>query len=88
MHKETSPLMYYIVSEVYIARRFLKDGSYSQQTLSAVAKESLISYDLTERVPVSQNLLYCDAKYHAKPNQINVNDGLSFLNSNFCFIQT
>ena len=56
MHKETSPLMYYIVSEVYIARRFLKDGSYSQQTLSAVAKESLISYDLTERVPVSQPL--------------------------------
>ena len=46
--------MYYIVSEIYSGRRFLKDGCYSQQIVSAVAKESLIPYNLTQRVPETQ----------------------------------
>ena len=30
-----------MVSEIYIVRRFLKDGYYSQYVISAIAKESL-----------------------------------------------
>ena len=41
--------MYYIVSEIYISRRLLKDGCYSQQIKSAVAKESLIPYNLKHK---------------------------------------
>ena len=41
---------------MYIGRRFLKDGYYSEQVVSAVVKESLIPYNLTQRVPETQNL--------------------------------
>ena len=35
-------------------RCFLKDGCYFQQTISAVAKEYLISYNLIQRAPETQ----------------------------------
>ena len=60
--------MYYIVSEIYSGRRFLKDDCYSQQIVSAVAKESLIPYNLTQRVPETQ--IFNTATPHATPNQI------------------
>ena len=46
----------YIVSEIYIGKGFLKDGYYSQQIISAVAKESLIRHNLTQRATEIQNL--------------------------------
>ena len=46
----------YIVSEIYVGKGFLKDGCYSQQIISAVAKESLIPHNLTQRAPEIQNL--------------------------------
>ena len=61
-----------IVSEIYIDRRFLKDSCYSQQIISAVAKEYLIPYNLIQRAPETQNLQYCNTKYQAKPNEVNV----------------
>ena len=39
------------MSEIYIGRCFLKDGCYSKQIKSAVAKESLILYHHTQRAP-------------------------------------
>ena len=33
--------------EIYIGRRFLQDGCYSQQVISAVAKEYMIPFNLT-----------------------------------------
>ena len=65
MHKETSPptftvrfcyIMYYIESELYNGIRFLKQSCYSQPILSAVAKESLILYNLTQRTPETPSL--------------------------------
>ena len=72
IHKETSRLnlycisytlsfsyvIYYIVSEICIGGRFLEDCfyCYSQQIISAVAKGSLISYNLIQKVPETQNL--------------------------------
>ena len=35
---------------------FFKDSCYSQQIISSVAKESLITYNLTQRAPEVQNL--------------------------------
>ena len=66
--------MYYIVSEIYIDGRFLEDCFYyySEQIISAVAKESLIPYNLTQRPPETQNLQYYKTEYHAKPNKTNV----------------
>ena len=55
-----SHVMYQIVSETYIDRRFLKDNCYSQQIISAVAKESLIPYSLTQRACETQK--YCNTK--------------------------
>ena len=46
--------MHYIVSEIHTDRRLLKDGYYSQQIIPAVAKESLIPYDLTQRARETQ----------------------------------
>ena len=45
-------VLYYIVLEIYIGRRFLEDWfhCYSQQIISAVAKEYLISYNFTQRL--------------------------------------
>ena len=50
--------MYYMVSEMYIGRRFLEDcfHCHSRQIRSVVAKESLISYNLTQRAPETGNL--------------------------------
>ena len=65
MHKETPPLtftvrfcyiMYYIEPELYNGIRFLKQSCYSQQIISAVAKESLILYNLTQRTPETPSL--------------------------------
>ena len=47
-------IIYYIVLEIYMDRCFLKDGCYFQQTISAVAKEYLISYNLIQRAPETQ----------------------------------
>ena len=49
-------IMYYIVSEIYSGRRFLKDDCYSQQIISAVATLSLIPYNLTQAAPETCNL--------------------------------
>ena len=45
--------MFYIVLEICIDRRSLEDYfyHYSQQIISAVAKESLIPYNLIQRAP-------------------------------------
>ena len=48
-------IMYYIVSEIYIGIRFLKDDCYFQQIIYA-AKEFLIPYNFTQRAPETQNL--------------------------------
>ena len=50
--------MYYIVSEICIGGRFLEYCfyCYSQQIISSVANESLISYKLLKRAPETQNL--------------------------------
>ena len=45
-----------IVPEIYIGSRFLKDGYYSKHIISAVAKESLISYNLRQRRLETKNL--------------------------------
>ena len=49
---------YYILSEIYIDRHFLEDCfySYSLQIISAVPKESLIPYNLTQRAPDTQDI--------------------------------
>ena len=49
--------MYYILPEIYVGRRFLKDCCYSQQIIFAVAKESLIPYNFTQRAPEIKNPL-------------------------------
>ena len=46
--------MYYIMPEIYIGRRFLKEGCYSPKI--TVAEESLISYNLRQRASETQNL--------------------------------
>ena len=66
MHKETSTVIYILyivyfrffllkVPEIFIGRCFWKDGYYSQQIISVVAKETLIIYNLTQRVPETQS---------------------------------
>ena len=42
--------------EVHIGRCFLKGGCHFQQITIAVAEESLISYNLTQKAPETQNL--------------------------------
>ena len=46
-------VLYYIVSEIYIGRRFLEDWfyCYPQQIIYGVAKETLIPSNRIERVP-------------------------------------
>ena len=44
------------MSGIYIGRGFLKGCCYCQTIISAVAKESLIPYNLTQRAPETQNL--------------------------------
>ena len=47
----------YIVLEIYFGGRLLEDFyCYYSQVISAVAKESLIPYNLTQRAPGTQNL--------------------------------
>ena len=62
---------YYIVFEIYIGC-FLEDCfyCYSKEIKSAAAKESLIPYNLTQRVLEKQNLYYCNL--NGNPNQIEV----------------
>ena len=43
--------MYDTVSEINVGRSFLKEGCYSQQIISAEAKEALIPYNLLQRAP-------------------------------------
>ena len=76
------------MSEIYIGRSFLRDGCYSQHIISAVAKESLIPYNLTQRAPETQNVLYCNTKCHPKLNKTKIKYGSVFLKGNFCFKQT
>ena len=54
------------MSEIYAARSLLKDGSYSQQIISAVAKEILIPYKLTQTAPETQKTV----TLNTTPNQI------------------
>ena len=51
-------VMYYIVPDIYIVGTFLGDSfyCYSKQIVFAVAKESLIPYNLTQRAPGTKNL--------------------------------
>ena len=44
------------MSEIYIDGRFLQDGCCSQRIVSAVAKEYMSFYNLTQRAPKTQNL--------------------------------
>ena len=53
--------------ETYIGRYFLKDGSYSQQIISAVAKEPLIHYNLK---PEPGKQTFNNVTQNATPNQI------------------
>ena len=57
----------------------VSDGCYSQQIISATAKESLIPYNRTQRAPETQNLSYCNTECNVKPNQKNVKLGSAFL---------
>ena len=58
--------MYYILSEIYIVWRFLKDSCNSQQIISTVAKEFLIPNLILE---VLKPLIL----WHKVPAQINSN---------------
>ena len=60
--------MYYIVSEICIAGRFLEGCfyCYSQQIISAVAKESLNPYNFIQRAPETQNLSYWNTESNKK----------------------
>ena len=64
-------LIYCIKSEIQIGRRFLKNRfyCYCQQIIFAVAKESLIPYNFTQKAPETQNLQYYKTKCHTKPNK-------------------
>ena len=64
-------VMYYIVSEIYIAGRFLESCFYCylQQIISVVAKESLNSYNFIQKAPEKQNLSYWNMECHHKSNQ-------------------
>ena len=79
--------MFYIDLEIYLSRDFLGDDCYFKQIISAVAKESPISYSLTQRVPETQNLYYYNTKSHPKPNQTKINYSSVFLKGSFCFAQ-
>ena len=63
--------MCYIVSEICIGRRFTEECfyCYSQQIIPIVAKESLISHNLTKRAPEIHNFSYCNTIYYPKPSQ-------------------
>ena len=75
-------VMYYIVSEIYIGRRFLEDCFYCyfQQLVLAVVKESLQKYRTKEPLILQ----------HRMPPQTKSNKWkirLSFLNKTFCSTQ-
>ena len=63
-------VMYYIVSEIYIGRRFLEGYFYyySQKTMFAVAKESLIPYKPAQGAAKTQT--FDTVTPNATPNQI------------------
>ena len=63
--------MYYIVSEIYTGGRFLQDCfyCYSQQIISAVATEPLISFNLIQG---STNLIFACTDFHARKTYVNV----------------
>ena len=63
-------VMYYIVSEIYIGRRFLEGCFYyySQKTMFAVAKESLIPYKPAQGAAKTQT--FDTVTPNATPNQI------------------
>ena len=42
-------IIYFVVSQIYSGKNFLKDGCYFRQVISTVAKESLITSNLTQR---------------------------------------
>ena len=77
--------MHCIVSETCIGGRFLKDCFYffSQQIISVVAEEYVISYNLIQRVLETQNLYNCNTECRANSNQENVKYGADF-SSDFC----
>ena len=79
--------MFNIDLEIYLSRGFLNDDCYSKKIISAVAKESLISYSPTQRVPETQNLYYCNTKSYPKPNETKINYSSVFLKGSFCFAQ-
>ena len=65
-------VMFYIVAEICIGVRLLEDCfyCYSQQIISTVANESIISYNLIKKAPKTQNLYCCTTKCQPKPNQM------------------
>ena len=73
-------VMYYIVSEIYIGRRFLEGCFYyySQKTMFAVAKESLIPYKPAQGAAKTQTFDTCNTECHPKPNQTNIKFGSAF----------
>ena len=71
-------IIYFVVSQIYSGKNFLKDGCYFRQVISTVAKESLITSNLTQRTVETEGLYYCSAKCHGKPNQVNVKHGPVF----------
>ena len=73
-------VMYYIVSEIYIGRRFLEGYFYyySQKTMFAVAKESLIPYKPAQGAAKTQTFDTCNTECHPKPNQTNIKFGSAF----------
>ena len=48
------------------------------KTMSGVAEEYLIPYNLTQRAPETQNLSYSNAKCHLKPNKASIKYDLVF----------
>ena len=72
--------MYYIVSEIYIGRRFLEGCFYyySQKTMFAVAKESLIPDKPAQGAAKTQTFDTCNTECHPKPNQTNIKFGSAF----------
>ena len=58
--------MYYIVSEISIGRRFWKQDCYFQQIIAAVAKEYLISHNLTQKQ--QKNRTFITLTPNATPN--------------------
>ena len=64
-------VIYYVVSQIYISGRFLRDFFYcfSQQFMSTVANESLIPYNHIKRAAETQSYYYCNTECQLKANQ-------------------